>query len=182
MYKISKHRKHPWRLLLMFRGIAYLFEKIKYFSFTYFLILLLQRNIFSTPITSQSSATKLRYSRSSAFYTQPKLATLDQTKVFFPSRLCRWIRGRKTFLKVKTEHNNDFSVKKKRTGRIKQYNYWLIQSRVWKKCIKIYRKPHNKKLQQQKQPNASLGCNFRESCVQWLWVVYNFGCTTLYQR
>ena len=48
----------------MFGGSAYLFAIIKYFPF-------LQRNFFPLRLRHQTSATKLRYLRSSAFYRQP---------------------------------------------------------------------------------------------------------------
>jgi len=34
-----------------------------------------------------------------------------------------------------------------RTGRIKEYNCWSIQTMVWKTCIKIYQKGHHKSVQ-----------------------------------
>jgi len=40
---------------------------IQHFSFTFFLFLLLQRNFFPLRLRYQTSATKLRYLRSSAF-------------------------------------------------------------------------------------------------------------------
>jgi len=43
----------------------------QYFSFTFFLFLIVQRNFFPLRLRHQTSATKLRYLRSSAFSRQP---------------------------------------------------------------------------------------------------------------
>jgi len=55
----------------MFGGSAYLFAIIKYFSFAFFREFLLQRNLFPLRLCHQTSATMLRYLRSSTFYRAP---------------------------------------------------------------------------------------------------------------
>ena len=54
----------------MFGGSAYLFAIVKYFPSLFFCLLLLQRNFFPLRFRQKNSATKLRYLRSSAFYSQ----------------------------------------------------------------------------------------------------------------
>jgi len=61
----------------MFGGSAYLFVIIKYFSFAFLYLFLLQRNLFPLRLCHQTSATKLRYLRSSAFHRQPKFVSMN---------------------------------------------------------------------------------------------------------
>jgi len=69
MYKIFKHRKLPCIPCLGETHIKLRWYNI--FPTLFFLFLLLQRNFFSFRLCLQSSATKLRYLRSSAFYRAP---------------------------------------------------------------------------------------------------------------
>ena len=57
----------------MFGGSAYLFVIIKNFSFAFFCLFLLQSNFFPLWLRHQTSATKLRYLLSYAFYKAPKI-------------------------------------------------------------------------------------------------------------
>jgi len=57
----------------------YLFAIIKYFSFAFFLLFPLQRNFSPLRLRHQTSATKLRYLRSSAFYRAPPVSHREMT-------------------------------------------------------------------------------------------------------
>jgi len=56
-------------------------DSIQHFSFTFFLFLILQSNFFPLRLHHQTSATKLRYLRSSPFYRQP---------IFIPKKERKW--------------------------------------------------------------------------------------------
>jgi len=69
MYKIFKHHKLPCILCLGETHIKLQWYNI--FPQLFFLFLILQRTFFPLWLRHQTSATKLRYLRSSAFYRQP---------------------------------------------------------------------------------------------------------------
>ena len=81
MYTIFKHRKHLWIRCLV---EAHIYLQYKFFFLCFFPFILLQRNFFPLQLRHQTSATKLRYLRSSAFYRAP-------------SKNTSWLRAISTF-------------------------------------------------------------------------------------
>jgi len=75
MHKIFKHRKLPCIPCLEETHIK--FQRYNIFPSLFFLFMILQCNFFPLWLRHQTSATKLRYLRSSAFYRQPQIVLKD---------------------------------------------------------------------------------------------------------